>query len=80
MWRAIMKKITNLGSALTRNEAKEVVGGKLSLFCTCTDSNLDTIVCSASTLLQAYNCAVAVEQYCENKGYQGFACVGSGSL
>jgi len=60
---------TNYGTTLSRNEMKNIQGGKLDgvLICTC-GSTTNTTVCAFNTLDGAGNCLVAATKYCADNG------------
>jgi hypothetical protein len=60
---------TNLGTHLSRNEMKNVMGGKTAgnLVCTCGDTT-NTTVCGFTTLQGGLNCLAAASQYCSTHG------------
>lgn len=64
---------TNFGTQLSRNEMKEVIGGKGSLICTCGNS-METTVCGFSTLKGSLNCGLAASSYCSSIGYSTINC------
>ena len=60
---------TNFGTTLSRNEMKNIQGGKMDgvLICTC-GSTTNTTVCAFSTVTGSLNCLVAATNYCADNG------------
>jgi hypothetical protein len=60
---------TNFGTTLSRNEMKNIQGGKIDgvLICTC-GSTTNTTVCAFSTITGGKNCLIAASDYCANNG------------
>jgi aspartate 1-decarboxylase len=69
-----MKKFQCLGKDLSREDQKQIMGGKISVICTCNGSDLYTTVCYASTFKGTINCLGAASSYCQDNGYFGTSC------
>jgi hypothetical protein len=68
-----MKKLQHLGRTLSKEEQRKISGGRI-MVCTCTGSDMDTVVCGCVGFSQCFNCGVAAAKYCTSKGYSGMAC------